>query len=106
MYCIAGTVIYQYCFIPTVVPFVSEMFSHNMLHTDYHIVQILALANQSFQSFGEENVGQFTIGNISCFNEFGIWLGKMSVPSEQIFSKAGQLITERRNRCMLTCLYL
>ena len=106
MYCIAGTVIYQYCFIPTVVPFVSEMFSHNMLHTDYHIVQILALANQSFQSFGEENVGQFTIDNISYFNEFGIWLGKISVPSEQIFIKAGQLITERRNRCMLTCLYL
>ena len=31
------------------------------------------MANQSFQSFGEENVGEFTIANISYFSnqEFG-----------------------------------
>ena len=32
------------------------------------------LANQSFQSFGEENVGEFTIANISYFSESRIWL--------------------------------
>ena len=28
-------------------------------------------------SFGEENVGEFTIANISYFSEPGIWLGKI-----------------------------
>ena len=28
-------------------------------------------------SFGEENVGEFTIVNISYFSEPGIWLGKI-----------------------------
>ena len=32
------------------------------------------LANQSFRSFGEENVGEFTIANVSYFSESGIWL--------------------------------
>ena len=35
------------------------------------------LANQLFQSFGEENVGEFTIANIKYFSESGIWLGKL-----------------------------
>ena len=35
------------------------------------------LANLSFQSFGKENVGKFTIANISYFSESGIWLGKI-----------------------------
>ena len=35
--------------------------------------------NRSFQSFGEENVGKFTIANFSYFNESGIWLGKILV---------------------------
>ena len=36
------------------------------------------LANyQSFYEFGEENVGEFTIGNINYFSEPGIWLGKI-----------------------------
>ena len=35
------------------------------------------MADRSFQSFGEENVGEFTIANISYFSESGIWLGKM-----------------------------
>ena len=34
------------------------------------------LANQSFQ---KENVGEFTIANISYFSESGIWLGKILV---------------------------
>ena len=38
-----------------------------------------ALENRSFQSFGEENVGEFTIANISYFSESGIWLGKILV---------------------------
>ena len=35
------------------------------------------MANQSFQSFGKENVGEFTMANISYFSESGIWLGKI-----------------------------
>ena len=35
------------------------------------------MANQSFYSFGKENVGEFTIGNISYFSESEIWLGKL-----------------------------
>ena len=34
-------------------------------------------ANKLFQSFGEEDVGEFTIANISYFSELGIWLGKI-----------------------------
>ena len=33
--------------------------------------------NRSFQSIGEENVGEFTIPNINYFSEYGIWLGKI-----------------------------
>ena len=29
------------------------------------------------KSFGEENVGKFTIANIRYFSESGIWLGKI-----------------------------
>ena len=36
---------------------------------------VKTLANRSFQSFGEENVGEFIIANISYFSESGIWLG-------------------------------
>ena len=37
------------------------------------------LANRSFHTFGEENVGELTIANniISYFSESGIWLGKI-----------------------------
>ena len=37
------------------------------------------LANRSFYTFGEENVGELTIANniISYFSESGIWLGKI-----------------------------
>ena len=35
------------------------------------------LMNRSFYSFGEENVGESTIANISYFSESGIWLGKV-----------------------------
>ena len=41
------------------------------------------LANRLFLSFGEENVGEFTIANVSYFNESGIWLGKNTEPSDQ-----------------------
>ena len=37
------------------------------------------LVNRSFQSFCEENVGEFTIANIIYFSESGIWLGKILV---------------------------
>ena len=37
------------------------------------------LVNRLFNSFGEENVGKFTIANISYFSESGIWLGKILV---------------------------
>ena len=37
------------------------------------------LANRWFQSFGKENVGEFTIANVSYFSEPGIWLGKILV---------------------------
>ena len=37
------------------------------------------MVNRSFQSSGEENVGEFTIANISYFSESGIWLGKILV---------------------------
>ena len=36
--------------------------------------QCITLANQSFQIFGKENVGEFTIANISYFSESEIWL--------------------------------
>ena len=32
-----------------------------------------------FMSYGKENVGEFTIANISYFSESGIWLGKILV---------------------------
>ena len=35
------------------------------------------LANQLFPSSSKENVGKFTIANISYFSETGIWLGKI-----------------------------
>ena len=35
------------------------------------------LANRSFQSFGEEYVGEFTIANVSYLSESQIWLGKI-----------------------------
>ena len=37
------------------------------------------LANRSFQTFSEENVGELTIADniISYFSESGIWLGKI-----------------------------
>ena len=35
------------------------------------------LVNRSFQSFGKENVGEFTITTINYYSEFGIWLGKI-----------------------------
>ena len=35
------------------------------------------MANQSLQSFGAENVGEFTTANISYFSESAIWLGKI-----------------------------
>ena len=35
------------------------------------------LANRSFQSFGEEKIGEFTIATISYYSESGIWLGKI-----------------------------
>ena len=35
------------------------------------------LVNRSFQSFSEENFGEFAIANISYFSESGIWLGKI-----------------------------
>ena len=37
------------------------------------------MVNWSFHSFGKENVGEFTIANISYFSEYGIWLGKILV---------------------------
>ena len=38
--------------------------------------QSKTLANRSFQSFGEENIGKFT-AIYSHFSESGIWLGKI-----------------------------
>ena len=46
----------------------------------YRIVQNLVGRNLSeliVLDFGEENVGKFTIANISYFSESGIWLGKI-----------------------------
>ena len=37
------------------------------------------LANQLFQSFGKENVGEFTIANVSYFSESRIWQDKILV---------------------------
>ena len=44
----------------------------------YRIAQNLGgLVNLSFQSFGEENAGEFTIANIDYFTESRVWLGKI-----------------------------
>ena len=40
------------------------------------------LVNQSFQSFGEESVGEFTIATISYYSESEIWLGKILVKDD------------------------
>ena len=50
------------------------------------------LANRSFQTFGEENVGELTIANniISYFNESGIWLGKILANDVQ-FAKSAKV---------------
>ena len=48
----------------------------NVIH-HYHMYSVKlwwgkTLANQFFQGFGEENIGEFTIANISHFSESGI----------------------------------
>ena len=47
----------------------------------YHITQnfggVKLWRINCFMSFGEDNVGEFTIANISYFSEPGIWLGKI-----------------------------
>ena len=61
----------------------------------HHLMKILystkfwqgkTLMNRSFQSFGEENVGKFTIVNVSYFSEPGIWLGKI-LANDVLFAK-------------------
>ena len=49
------------------------------------------LTNPSFQSFGEENAGEFTIANISYFSEFGFgwvkyWQMTFVLPNSPTFS--------------------
>ena len=58
-----------------------KILAANVIH-HYHMYSVKlwwgkTLANQLFQGFGEENVGEFTIANISYFSESGIWLGKI-----------------------------
>ena len=48
------------------------------------------LANRLFQGFGEENVGDFTIANVSYFSVSGIRLGKILVNDVQ-FAKFAKL---------------
>ena len=49
--------------------------------TAYHIAQnfggVKLWQINRFMSYGEENVGEFTIANVSYFSEPGIWLGKI-----------------------------
>ena len=50
------------------------------LSCSYHIAQNFAglkFGELIVLSFGEENVGEFTIANISYFSEPGMWLGKI-----------------------------
>ena len=42
--------------------------------------------NRLFWSFGEENVGEFTIANVSYFSESRIWLGKI-LANDILFAK-------------------
>ena len=49
------------------------------------------LANQSFQSFGEENIGEFTIATISYYSESGIWLGKI-LANDDCFAKFAKVL--------------
>ena len=59
------------------------MHSCQIYRLDYRIAQnsgrVKLLANRSFQTFGEENIGELTIANniISYFSESEIWLGKI-----------------------------
>ena len=53
-------------------------YEHHMLYST-KFWQGKTLANQSFQRYGGENVGELTIANVSCSNESGIWLGKILV---------------------------
>ena len=48
--------------------------------------RVKTLANRSFQSFGKENVGKFTIASVTYFSESGIWLGKI-LASDVCFAK-------------------
>ena len=44
-----------------------------------------------FKSFGEENVGEFTIATISYYSESGIWLGKILV-NDDCFAKFAKVL--------------
>ena len=62
------------------------------LHIE-NIIPTYNMVNQSFQSFGEENIGEFTIANVSYFMEFGwviikYWRMTFVSPNSPKFSPA------------------
>ena len=50
------------------------------------------LANWLFQRFGEENVSEFTIANVSYFSKSGIWLGKI-LANDACFAKFAKVFS-------------
>ena len=52
------------------------------------------LANQLFLSFGEENVGEFTVASISYFSESQFWLGKL-LENDVHFAKFTNVISHQ-----------
>ena len=65
------------------------------------------LANRSFQTFGEENVGELTIANniISYFSESGIWLGKILANDVQ-FAKFAKVFPHQNFALYGICSYV
>ena len=69
----------QHCAVTIATLLSSATNAMNLKHTPYSTKfwQGKTWANQLFQSFGKENIGEFTIANISYFSESGICLGKI-----------------------------
>ena len=45
------------------------------------------LADQSFQNFGKENVGEFTVANISCFSDLEFGWANYILANDVCFTK-------------------
>ena len=74
----------------------------------YHIAQNvggLKLWQIDRLSFGEENVGKFTIATISYYSECGIWLGKI-LANDNSFAKFAKVFRRQSSALYGICEYV